>query len=109
MEGEDIIELELSIVELVDAILGTDTAQGFDLIVDLHSVDVDVVVPPTLKLSNAKCRASLLSSFLLENSSYCGVNDITSFQKLVCNLDKTTFANLDRQHQKSLDSYFKSS
>ena len=32
-----------------------------------------------------------------------------SFQKLVGNLDKVTISNLSRQHQRSLDSYFKSS
>ena len=54
--------------------------------------------------------ASLLSSFLLENSLYFGVNEIISFQKLVGNLDKMTVADLGRQHQRSfLDSYFKSS
>ena len=37
------------------------------------------------------------------------VNEINSFQKLVGNLDKMTIANLGRQHQRSLDSYFKTS
>jgi hypothetical protein len=32
------------------------------------SVDVDDVAPPIVKLSDAKPHASLLSSFLLENS-----------------------------------------
>ena len=62
-----------------------------------------------LKLSDAKCHASLLSSFLLEDSSYFDVNEIISFPKLVGNLDKITIANSGRQHQKSLDPYFKSS
>jgi hypothetical protein len=83
MEGEDIIELELSIDELVDAALGITHAQGFDLNVDLHSVDVDDVAPPTVKLSDAKRRASLLFNFLLDNSLHFGVNDILSFQKLI--------------------------
>jgi hypothetical protein len=48
MEGEDIIELELSIDELVDAALGINHAQGFDPNVDLHLVDVDDVAPPTI-------------------------------------------------------------
>ena len=100
---------ELSIDELVDVALGTNYAQDFDLNVDLHSVDVDDVAPPTIKLSDAKRHASLLSSFLLENSLYFGVNEIISFQKLVGNLDKMTVANLGRQHHRSLDSYFKSS
>ena len=45
----------------------------------------------------------------LVNSLYFGVNEFNSFQKLVENLDKMTIANLHRQHQRSLDSYFKSS
>ena len=53
--------------------------------------------------------ASLLSSFLLENSLNFGVNEITSFQKLASNVDKMRVANLGRQHDRSLDSYFKSS
>jgi hypothetical protein len=38
MEGEEIIELELSIDELVDASLGINYAQGFDLNVDFHLI-----------------------------------------------------------------------
>ena len=98
MEGEEIIELELSIDELVDAALGINYAQGFDLNVDLHSVDVDDVAPPTIKLSDAKCHVLLLSNFLLDNSLHFGVNVIISFQKLVGNLDKMIIANLSRQH-----------
>ena len=74
----------------------------------VSSVDVDDVAPPIAKLSDAKRHASLLSSFLSKNSFYFGVNDIISFQKLVGNFDMT-FANLARRHQRSLDSYFKSS
>ena len=50
MEGEEISELDLSTDELVDATLGINYAQGFDLNVDMHSVDVDVVAPPTICL-----------------------------------------------------------
>ena len=70
MEGEQTIELELNIDELVDVALGINYAQGFDLNVDVHLVDVDDVAPPIIKLSNAKRHASLLSNFLLNNSSY---------------------------------------
>jgi hypothetical protein len=71
MKGEEIIELEVtqvSIDELVDVALGINYAQGFELKVDLHAVDVDDVAPPTIKLSDAKRHASLLSNFLLDNS-----------------------------------------
>ena len=50
MEGEDIIELELSINELVGFALGINHAQGCDFNVDLHYVNVDDVAPPTLSL-----------------------------------------------------------
>ena len=46
MEGEEITELKLSIDELVDATLGINHAQGLDLNVDLHLVDVVDVAPP---------------------------------------------------------------
>ena len=109
MEGEEIIELELSIDELVDAALGINHAQGFDLNVDLHLVDVDDVAPPTVKLSDAKHHASLLSNFLLDNSLHFDVNELINFWKLVGNLDKITVVNLGRQNQRSLNSYFKGS
>jgi hypothetical protein len=75
IEGEDITELELSALELVDVALGNNYAQGLDLIVDIHFVDVDDVAPPTVKLSDAKCHASLLSNLLLDNSLNYGVNE----------------------------------
>jgi hypothetical protein len=52
--------------ELVDAALGINHAQGFDLNFDLHSIDVDDVAPPTIKLSDAKCHASLLFIFFIK-------------------------------------------
>jgi len=56
-------------------------AQGFDLNVDPHSVDVDDIAPPTLKLSDAKRHASLLSNFLLDNSLHVGINETIGFPK----------------------------
>jgi hypothetical protein len=83
MEGKYIIELELSTDdhELVDAALEINYAKGFDLNVDPHLVDVDDVAPPTLKLSDAKRHASLLSNFLLDNSLHFGVNETIGFPK----------------------------
>ena len=70
---------------------------------------MDDVAQPTINLSDAKCHASLLSNFLLDNSLHIGVNEIISFQKLVGNLENMTVANLGRQHQRSFNPYFKSS
>ena len=67
MKREEITELELNTVELVDVALGINYAQGFDLNVHLHLIDVEDVIPPTVKL-DAKYHASLLSNFLLDNS-----------------------------------------
>ena len=47
--------------------LGTNYTQGFDLNVDLYSIDVNDVSLPIIKLSDAKRNASLLSNFLLDN------------------------------------------
>ena len=52
----------------MDVALGINFAQGFHLNVDLHSINVDDITPPTVKLSNAKCHASFLFNFLLDNS-----------------------------------------
>ena len=54
MEGEDMIELELSIDELVNVALGTNSTQDLNLNVDLDSVNMDDVAPHTVKLSDAK-------------------------------------------------------
>lgn len=71
MEGEDIIEVELSIDELVDTTLGSNFTNDFRLNLDLtHSVEVNDVTPPTAKLSDAKNHALLLFSFLFDNFAY---------------------------------------
>jgi hypothetical protein len=72
-------------------------------------MDMDDVAPLTIKISDAKHHASLLSSLLIENYLDFDVDEIISFQKLVGNLDKMTVASLGSQHHRSLDSYFKSS
>jgi hypothetical protein len=66
MEGEEITELESSIDELVDAALGINYAQGFDLNVDFHLINVDDVALPTVKLSDAKRHASLMYDFFIK-------------------------------------------
>jgi hypothetical protein len=108
IEGEEITELELNTDGLMVVTLGITYAQGFDLNVDLHSVDVGDVAPPTVKLSDAKRHASLLFDFSSNNSLHFGVNEIISSQKLAGNLDKLTIANLGRQHQRSLNFDFES-
>ena len=83
MEGEETIELELSTNDLVDVALGINYPQGFGLNVDLHSANVNDVAPPTVKLSDAKRHASLLTNFCLDNSLHSNVNEMITSQKLV--------------------------
>ena len=72
----------MSVDELVDVALRINYGQGFDLNVDLHSIDVNDVALLVVKLSDTKHHASWLSNFLLDNSLYFGVNEIiVSFQK----------------------------
>ena len=71
------------------------------------SINVDDVAPPTIQLSDAKRHASLFFNLLIDNSLRFGVNEILRFQKLEGKLDKITLTNLGRQHQRSLNSYFK--
>jgi hypothetical protein len=109
MKGEEVTKPKLSTIELVDVALRISCAQGFNIDVDLHPINVDDVAPPIGKLSDVKRHASLLSRFFLDTFLHFGVNEVINFQKLVENLDKMTVANLRRQHHKSLNSYFKSS
>ena len=70
----------MSTNELVDVALGFNYAGDFVLNVDLDSIDVDDVAPPTLKLSDVKRHTSLLSSFLFKNSLYFGINELLVFK-----------------------------
>jgi hypothetical protein len=78
MKGGKNTELQLSFDDVVVATSGINHIEGFYLNVDMHSVDVDNVAPPTVKLSDAKCHASLLFDFLVDNSLHFGVNKILS-------------------------------
>ena len=82
MVREEIIELELSIAELVDVALGTNYAQRLCSQVHLDLVDVNDVAPTIVRHNDVKRHASLLSSFLLENSLNFGVTKMITFQKV---------------------------
>ena len=56
--------------EVVNGALGTNYVQHSDFNVDLHSVDVDDVASPKIKLSDVKHHASSLCSFFLGNSLF---------------------------------------
>ena len=67
MKGKKTTELKLNIDELVDANLRTHLPLKIYHNIDVDSIDIDDVASPTIKLSDAKHRASLLSSSLVDN------------------------------------------
>jgi hypothetical protein len=81
---------------------------NLDLNVDFIP-NVDYQPPPIVKLINGQNHASMLSHFLLNSSINSRVQDVTTFQKVLGMLDKMDVANLNKQQQGTLDSYFRSS
>jgi hypothetical protein len=65
--------------------LGTSLTIGNLMRIRVTSVYLDEVALPVVQFSDAKHCASVLSTFLLENSLYFGVNEIISCQKQVGN------------------------
>jgi hypothetical protein len=110
MDGKDLIEEELTNIELVDMALGVVEASPSNLYLNVDPIsDVDNQSPPIIKLSDVRHHASMLSHFLLDNSLNFSIHDVTNFQKVLGKLDKIGVANLNRQQQGTLDSYFRSS
>lgn len=60
----------IMVVELVDAVLGINNAEGFDFNVNLHLVHLDDVFSRTIL--KRQRYASLLSNFLLDNLFHLG-------------------------------------
>jgi hypothetical protein len=110
MDGEDFIEEELTNTELVDMALEVVEAllSNLDLNVDPIS-NVDDQPPPIVKLINSRHHASMLSHFLLNNLVNFSIQDEPNFQKVLGKLDKMGVANLNKQQQRTSNSYFRSS
>jgi hypothetical protein len=110
MNGEDLIEEELNNTELVDMALEVVEASPWNLDLNVDPFpNVDDQPPPIVKLTDVWHHASMLSHFLLNNSINFSVQNITNFKKVLGKLDKMGVANLNKQQQRTLDSYFKSS
>jgi hypothetical protein len=110
MDGEDLIEEEFTNIELVDMALEVVEASPSNLDLNVESIpNVDDQSPPIIKLTDVRHHASMLSHFFLNNSINFSIQDVTKFQNVLGKVDKTDVANLNKQQQKTLDSYFKSS
>jgi hypothetical protein len=70
MEGEDIIEAEYCMAELVDMALGQRIKLiSLDQTVEtVNPLDVDERPPPIVKLTDAQQHAQLLDTFFMDNS-----------------------------------------
>jgi hypothetical protein len=103
MDGEELIEKELTNIDLVDMALEVVEASPSNLDLNVDPIpNVDDQPPPIVKLFD-------VVSFLLNNLINFSVQDVTNFQKVLGKLDKMGVANLNKQQQRTLDSYFKSS
>jgi hypothetical protein len=69
MDGEDLIEEELTNTKLVDMTLEVNETSPSNLDLNVDPIpNVDDQPPPIVKLTNAQHYASMLSHFLLNNS-----------------------------------------
>jgi hypothetical protein len=77
MDGEDIIEEELTNTKLVDMALEVVETSPSNLDLDVDPIpNVDDQPPPIIKLTNARHHAYMLSHFLSVNFS---IQDVTNF------------------------------
>jgi hypothetical protein len=110
MEGEDIIEAEYCMSELVDMALGQRIEPAsLDLTAEtINPLDVDERPPPIVKLTDAQQHAQLLATFFMDNSLDFTPADLMKLQGILEKLNKIYVANLKWQHQRTIDSFFKS-
>jgi hypothetical protein len=110
MEGEDIIEVEYCMSELVDKALGQRIEPAsLDLTVEtVNPLDVDERPPPTVKLTDAQQYAQLLATFFMDNSLDFTPANMMKLQGILEKLNKIYVANLKWQHQRTIYSFFKS-
>ena len=88
MDGKDLIEKELTNIELVDMALEVVGASPSNLDLNVDPIpNVDDQLTPIVKLIDAWHHASMLSHFLLSNSVNFSVQDISNFQKVLGKLD----------------------
>jgi NADH/NAD ratio-sensing transcriptional regulator Rex len=114
MEGEDIIEVEYCMSELVDMALGQRIEPAsLDLTIEtVNPLDVDERPPPIVKLTDAQQHAQqhaqLLVTFFMDHSLDFTPAYLMKLQGILEKLNKIYVANLKWQHQRNIDSFFKS-
>jgi hypothetical protein len=110
VESEDIIEAEYCMLELVDMALGQRIEPtSLDLIAEtVNPLDIDERPPPNVKLTDAQQHAHLLATFFMDNSLDFAPADLMKLQGILEKLNKIYVANLKWQHQRTIDSFFKS-
>ena len=74
----------------------------------VNPLDVDERPPSIVKLTDAQQRAQLLATFFINNSLDFTPIDLMKLQGMLEKLNKIYVANLKWQHQRTNDSFFKS-
>jgi hypothetical protein len=96
MDGEDLIEEELTNIELVDMALEVVEASTSNLDLNVDPIpNVDDQPPPIVKLINVRHPAFMLFHFLLNTSINFSVQDVTNFQRMFGKLNKMGVANIN--------------
>ena len=106
---EEIVDAEYNMVELVDLAWGREIHLGLDLNEEpMEGNDVDDQPTPIVKLPQAREYAQLLSNFAMEHPSEFSVVDVMNMQSFMDKLNKMSISNINKHHQKTIDSYFRS-
>jgi hypothetical protein len=89
MDGEDLIEEELTNIEVIDMILGVVEVSPSNLDLNVDPIlDVDDQPPSIVKLSDMRHHPSMLSHFFLNNLVNFSVHDVTNSKKYWKNLTR---------------------
>ena len=70
--------------------------------------NVDVQPTPIVKLSQVREYAQLLSNFVVEHLLEFLVTNVMNTQSFMDKLSKMSISNINKHHQKAIDSYFRS-
>ena len=111
MEGEDIIEVEYCMSQLVDkALRQRIKPASLDLTTEtVNPLDVDERPPPIVKLTDAQQHAQLIATFFMDNSLDFTPANLMKLHGILEKLNKIYVANLKWQHQWTIYSdFFKS-
>ena len=103
VEWEESVE---GMAKLVDLVWSEEFHLGLDLNEEqMNENDVDDQPTPIVKLPQACDYAQLLWNFVAEQSSEFSIIDVTNMQSFMYELNEISISNINKHHQKTIDSY----